>query len=239
MARKLVVLVVAVGLTLGAGLSARAEYEGMEQMDRAYPAGSGGTGPSSAPFQAQGPDSRFEGFETYVLGLANDYWQRAFSDAGFAYSAPYYLFVRPGRSAQSACYDGRAGDPAEYGWGSVSPAFYCSADRAIYLSTGWMYRDVYRRYGDFAVAYVIAHEMGHHAQRQAGTARTGSALELQADCLAGTWSNSQYYAGTLEDGDVQEAVNMAWNSGGLSHGSGEQRARWFWHGYNTGAPARC
>jgi predicted metalloprotease len=123
--------------------------------------------------------------------------------------------------------------------------------------------------GDFAWAYVIAHEMGHHVQQQLGTSAEvhrlegetpGDAsnlsvrLELQADCYAGVWAHTVYAAGDLEKGDVDEAVNASAAAGDdrlqkkatgsvnpdtFTHGSSAQRSKWFTTGETDGEPARC
>ena len=123
--------------------------------------------------------------------------------------------------------------------------------------------------GDFAWAYVIAHELGHHVQNQLGTSREvrnlqsqnpGDAnqlsvrLELQADCYSGVWAKTVYEAGDLDEGDVREAVGASEavgddrlqrkatgsvNPDSFTHGSSEQRARWFNEGRATGDPGAC
>ena len=123
--------------------------------------------------------------------------------------------------------------------------------------------------GDFAWAYVIAHEVGHHVQNQTGTSREvrqlqsenpdeandlSVRLELQADCYAGVWANTVYEAGDLQPGDVQEAITASESVGddrlqsraggsvnpdSFTHGSSEQRARWFNSGRESGEPGAC
>jgi len=150
--------------------------------------------------------------------------------------------------------------------------FYCPGDEKLYLDLAF-FHDLQTRFaapGDFAQAYVIAHEVGHHVQKLTGTMqkveaaranasqaesnRTSVRLELQADCYAGVWG---HHAGTmkqLESGDIAEALNAATAIGDdrmqkqtqgriapdtFTHGSSEQRVRWFKRGMDTGLPKDC
>jgi predicted metalloprotease len=155
--------------------------------------------------------------------------------------------------------------------GSATGPFYCPSDQKVYLDLGFF--DQLRRSfgapGDFAQAYVIAHEIGHHVQkllgiegevRRAQSARPGMAnelsvrTELQADCFAGVWGHSTAERGILETGDVEEGLNAAaaigddrmqrmsqgWVSpDSFTHGSSEQRVRWFRRGLDSGDPEAC
>lgn len=149
--------------------------------------------------------------------------------------------------------------------------FYCPADMLVYLDLGF-FRELSRRFGapgDFAQAYVIAHEVGHHVQTLLGTnaavQRESRAdpsernelsvrLELQADCYAGVWGASVYARDILEPGEVQEALTAAAAVGDdriqqqtqgridpetFSHGTSEQRVRWFRTGFDSGDPNDC
>ena len=147
--------------------------------------------------------------------------------------------------------------------------FYCSGDEKLYIDLAF-FRDLKTRFGapgDFAQAYVIAHEVAHHVQKLSGTLQKletvrGSAgqneasvrMELQADCYAGVWG---YHAGTmkqLDSGDIAEALNAATAIGddrlqqqtqgrvvpeSFTHGSSEQRVRWFKRGMDSGRPKDC
>ena len=160
------------------------------------------------------------------------------------------------------------------GCGSATSAvgtFYCPADRRVYLDLsfyGAMTREL-RAPGDFAWAYVIAHEMGHHVQEELGTddrvrdavRRDGSQAnalsvrqELQADCYAGIWARSVYQGGDLEAGDIDEAFTAAEAVGDdrlqreatgtvrpdtFTHGTSAQRHNWFNVGYASGRPEDC
>ena len=153
---------------------------------------------------------------------------------------------------------------------TVGP-FYCPNDRKVYLDIAFM-NELQQRLGaqgDFAQAYIVAHEIGHHVQNQLGVMEDvnlaqqedpGSAndlsvrLELQADCLAGIWAHSAVrQADLLETGDLEEALNAAAavgddriqkQSGGsvnpdtFTHGSSEQRVKWFKAGFQSGDPER-
>jgi uncharacterized protein len=160
------------------------------------------------------------------------------------------------------------------GCGSASSAvgpFYCPGDRRVYLDLSFQ-REMGARLGasgDFAWAYVIAHEMGHHVQQQLGTSagvqdaqrsdpskanELSVRLELQADCYAGVWAHGAFTAGQLEQGDIEEALNAAQAVGddrlqrqargsvdpdSFTHGTSAQRMRWFRAGYDGGEPGAC
>ena len=144
--------------------------------------------------------------------------------------------------------------------------FYCPGDQKLYLDFGF-FRELQNEFGakgDFAQAYVIAHEVGHHVQNLLGTMdkvdRAGSsnrlsvALELQADCYAGVWANYVQKKGLLETGDAQEALTAASSVGddmiqkrtqgyvvpeSFTHGSAQQRMSWFAKGMQTGEIKQC
>ena len=140
---------------------------------------------------------------------------------------------------------------------AVGP-FYCPLDRKVYIDLAF-YDELRRRFGapgDFAQAYVIAHEVGHHVQNQKGLLGKGEVssvpIELQADCLAGAWAKSADARGLVEVGDVDEALNAASQIGDdtiqrkttghvqpetFTHGTSAQRSSSFKRGYDGGAPA--
>jgi predicted metalloprotease len=143
---------------------------------------------------------------------------------------------------------------------AVGP-FYCPLDRKVYIDLSF-YRELQRRFGapgDFAQAYVIAHEVGHHVQNVLGVLESrgneGSVqVELQADCLAGVWAHSVYARGDLEAGDIeeglaaaegvgddriQEQAGMDVNPETWTHGSSEQRQEWFDKGFDSGRSDDC
>jgi uncharacterized protein len=183
------------------------------------------------------------------------------------------IFERAGRTYESTrlvLFDG----PTQTGCGVGSPAtgpFYCPVDHRVYLDIGF-FRELAQRFGapgDFAQAYVIAHEFGHHVQNLMGVAREVQSeqqanpdqanelqirMELQADCLAGVWGHTAYAQGELEQGDLEEGLAAAASVGddriqqqttgridreSWTHGSSEQRATWFRKGFDSGDPAAC
>jgi predicted metalloprotease len=221
-------------------------------------------GPVQAPGQgeipaAQDPEKDLKDFSAYVFNSTQRAWEDSFRQQGEPYEHAKLVLYRGGVST---------------GCGSASSAvgpFYCPADRRVYLDLGF-YRDMAEQLGaqgDFAWAYVIAHEMGHHVQQQLGTSDEVRRLageqpskknelsvrqELQADCYAGVWANTVYREGDLETGDVDEAVNASEAVGddrlqrrstgtvdpdSFTHGTSEQRARWFEAGQRSGEPGDC
>ncbi len=196
-------------------------------------------------------------FVSFVLDDVQKTWQQKFPGGSYQRAQ---LVVFTDRT-QSGCGVGQA---------AMGP-FYCPADRKAYIDLGF-YRELERRLGapgDFAQAYVIAHEIGHHVQNLLGTsARVHAAprskqvganglsvrLELQADCYAGVWGHSTRQRQLLEEGDVEEAMQAAEAIGDdrlqkrgqgtvtpetWSHGSSAQRMRWFKRGYQSGDPKDC
>jgi len=190
-----------------------------------------------------------------VLGDTEDVWNDSFRQMGRQYREPSLVLFTD--QVQSAC--GVAG-------AAVGP-FYCPGDQKLYIDLSF-YRELKTRFrapGDFAQAYVIAHEVGHHVQNLLGTMdQVNSArqrmseaeanqlsvrLELQADFLAGVWAHHAQKRGLLEQGDVEEALTAASAIGddrlqhesqgyvvpdSFTHGSSEQRIRWFRKGLETG-----
>jgi len=200
-------------------------------------------------------------FVSVVLADTEDTWHALFAQHGKTYEEP--VLVLFSGLVQSACGMAQA---------AMGP-FYCPADQKLYIDLDF-YEDLKQRHGapgDFAQAYVIAHEVGHHVQKllgisdevQARRRRLGEAeanqlsvrLELQADCLAGLWG---YHADRtrqlLEDGDIEEALQAASSIGddrlqrqsrgyavpeSFTHGSSEQRVRWFKRGISSGSLEDC
>jgi predicted metalloprotease len=220
--------------------------------------GSGAPPAQGEPIPAsQDPDADLKDFSTYVFNDVQQSWQGVFQQAGKPYQHAKLVFYR---------------DAVDTGCGSATSAvgpFYCPADRYVYLDLSF-YRDMARQLGapgDFAWAYVIAHEMGHHVQQQLGTSdqveqlrrsdpgQSNAAsvrLELQADCYAGVWAHGVF--DSLEPGDLEEAVTASEavgddrlqrkaggqvNPDSFTHGSSAQRRRWFENGRHDGDPAAC
>ncbi|WP_310389789.1 neutral zinc metallopeptidase [Roseateles sp.] len=226
--------------------------------------GGGATPPPEPSAQAQRgakPQDAGARFVSTVLADTEDVWGAYFGAQQQTYAPPALVLFR-GRS-NTACGMGEA---------AMGP-FYCPADRKVYIDLAFYdtLRDRLGAPGDFAQAYVIAHEVGHHLQNLQGTmAKMDSArqrvserdynalsvrLELQADCYAGVWAfHSQQGKGWLEKGDIEEGLNAAAQIGddtlqrksqgtvvpeSFTHGSSEQRMRWFKRGLETGELKAC
>jgi predicted metalloprotease len=200
-----------------------------------------------------------EQFLTAVTQDVDTYWTKQFADAGLDEPRVSYAWIPAGQTAASACgdEDGTLGDSA---------AAYCSGDDTIYISEKFA-TDIYdgaldhalpgssqgygKTVGDFAVAYIVAHEYGHQIQDELGLfEKYGQqvptmAFELQADCYAGTWAKSTDQENRLEDGDVQEALDAALAVGDFDesnpghHGTPEQRADAWNAGFEAGDPSAC
>jgi len=200
-------------------------------------------------------------FVSVVLADTEDTWEEIFQELGGDYQEP--VLVLFSGAVESACGFAQA---------AVGP-FYCPADQKVYIDLSF-YDDLKTRHqapGDFAQAYVIAHEVGHHvqnitgisrqvrqAQQQAGEVQANQLsvrLELQADCFAGIWAHhADEDRQILEQGDIQEALNAASAIGddrlqrqtrgyvapdSFTHGSSEQRMRWFSRGLEAGSLEQC
>jgi hypothetical protein len=181
---------------------------------------SGGGAPPAqvqqAPAQRPPADDKLARFVSTVLADTEDVWQGVFRQAGGSYQEPRLVLFRG--ATPTACGTGQA---------AMGP-FYCPADQKVYIDLGF-YETLKSRLGapgDFAQAYVIAHEVGHHVQNLLGISakvdqmrgrvsqaeynRLSVRLELQADCLAGVWAHhAQSARQILEQGDVEEAMNAA------------------------------
>ena len=227
---------------------------------RAPDPGYGQQSPTSPSQSAPRPKSQEAEFSSKVLGDTEDVWSAVFQAAGSRYEPPRLVLYR-GRD-RSACGMANA---------AVGP-FYCPGDRSLYLDTTF-FRELQNRFGapgDFAQAYVIAHEVGHHVQNLLGTMRQFDAearradtrtrnelsvrLELQADCYAGVWGFFAQKRNLLEPGDLEEGLRAAAAVGddqiqkrtqgyavpeSFTHGSAQQRMRWFKTGLDSGDPRRC
>jgi predicted metalloprotease len=200
-------------------------------------------------------------FLTAVTKDVDEYWTEVFAANGIEEPRVTYAWIPAGETAASAC-----GGQDEGGTLGDSAAAYCPGDDTIYISERFA-SDVANgaldqalpgsaqgfggTYGDFAVAYIVAHEYGHQIQDELGLfERYGdqvptSAFELQADCYAGTWANHVYENDELDEGDVQEALNAAEAVGDFDasnpqhHGTPEQRAEAWSAGFQTGDPSAC
>ena len=216
--------------------------------------------PKAEPAAADEPPPRVLGsgaltlgqFLDWAGGSANAFWQNQFVRAGYAYSAAGQLQIDVGQKATTECSEASVTVLAD-----DSP-FYCSAEQppTVFLPLEWMH-DEARPVGDFAMAYVVAHEWGHHIQFllgldevQANYPRKIRSIhyELMADCLAGVWATSVYFQNLLEAGDVAEALKLAAKIGDppniradhpQAHGNAKQRKKWFRRGYESGRAASC
>jgi len=200
-------------------------------------------------------DDELKHFVSVVLASTEDVWTGILRQSGKQYRNPRLVLFSD--QVQSAC--GVAGS-------SAGP-FYCPGDQKVYIDLAF-YRDLKEKLGapgDFAQAYVIAHEVGHHLQKllgisdevHAAESRAGRTqanelsvrLELQADFFAGVWASQAQRRGLLETGDIEEALNAASAIGddrlqrrtqgrvvpdSFTHGTSEQRVRWFRKGLETG-----
>ena len=213
------------------------------------------------PTRAPAREDQMADFVAAVLGSTEETWTEIFDRGGKRYQKP--VLVLFSGAVESACGFAQA---------AVGP-FYCPGDNKLYIYLAF-YRDLQDRFrapGDFAQAYVIAHEVGHHVQNQLGIAdrvrraqsragkEQGNALqvrmELQADCFAGVWAAvANRKRNILETGDIEEGLRAAAAVGddrmqmaargyispeSFTHGSSEQRMRWFRRGLEVGDVEAC
>ncbi len=210
--------------------------------------------PKGAPADEMGQ------FVSRVLGSTEDLWGKIFQQSNSQYRPPTLVL-----------YDGQVRSACGMGQAAMGP-FYCPGDEKLYIDLAF-FRDLQTRFrapGDFAQAYVIAHEVGHHVQKltgafqkmeaargrvsQADFNRTSVRMELQADCYAGVWGHHAGSMKQLDAGDIAEALNAATAIGddrlqkqtqgrvvpeSFTHGSSEQRVRWFQRGLQSGRPNDC
>ena len=212
--------------------------------------------PQTAQYDPQAPQDEASKFVAVVLANTEDAWHAVFRQMGREYEEPKLVLFTD--QTRSGC---------GFASGATGP-FYCPEDRRVYIDLGF-FRELQNRLGaggDFAEAYVIAHEVGHHVQNllgisdrvQAARRRVSEAeynrlsvrLELQADFLAGVWARyTDRVKHVVETGDIEEAIRAAsavgddrlqYRSRGyvvpdsFTHGTSEQRVRWFRRGYETG-----
>src|SRR6218665_1292934 len=220
----------------------------LEQMQ----GGQGQQTEAAAPLSKE--DEEMGNFVRVVLADNEDIWSKIFAEHGMTYEKPKLVLFKG--AVQTACG----------GASSASGPFYCPGDRKVYMDLGF-FEELKSKFGakggDFAIAYVIAHEIGHHIQTLLGTSakmrqaqegkseaeanKLSVALELQADFYAGVWTH--YNQENLDVGDIDEALSAA-NAVGddaiqskmqghvvpdsFTHGTSEQRMYWFKKGFKTG-----
>ena len=217
---------------------------------------------ASVPGERPPADDAAARFVSKILAETEDTWRQIFSEAGSRYQEPQLVLFSG--ATPTACGTGQ----------SAMGPFYCPADRKIYIDLDF-YRDLRERFrapGEFAQAYVIAHEVGHHVQNLVGYSEKVQAarqrarseaeanalsvrLELQADCYAGVWAKRTDTAkGILEPGELEQALTAAAAIGDdrlqrqgrgvivpetFTHGSSEQRVRWFRRGFESADLRQC
>ncbi len=214
---------------------------------------------SNAPVRSSASEDSTVGLVKFLLQDTQDLWRQTFAASGKPYRDAHLVLFRD--AIQSAC------GLAE----SATGPFYCPGDEKVYIDLGF-YDELKTRFGapgDFAQAYVLAHEFGHHVQKLLGTeARLRQLqqqnpgqqnalsvrMELQADCYAGVWAHSAQQRNHLDPGDVEEGLAAAASVGDdrlqraargrvtpetFTHGSSAQRVEWFKRGFAQGAVSNC
>ena len=220
--------------------------------------GQGTRSVADTPVAARGSDEPRH-FVAFVLDDVQANWRRSFAESGQEY-----------RNAKLVLFSDSTNTGCGFGDAATGP-FYCPKDERVYIDLAF-YNELAQRFGakgDFAEAYVIAHEIGHHVQKllgiserveragraaQRGPAGLSVRLELQADCFAGIWARSTSQRQILDPGDVDEALGAAaavgddhiqrQTSGAVhpetwTHGSAAQRSSWFKRGFEAGTLSGC
>ena len=210
---------------------------------------------SNSSYQGTAEENELAQFVSVVLAETEDVWTQLFLEDGLTYKYPKLVLYTG--SVQSAC-----------GFSSAATGpFYCPGDYKLYIDLSFYdeLKTKFKAPGDFAMAYVVAHEVGHHVQTLLGINEKVNSLrsrlsekefnkylvrlELQADYLAGVWAHYANRTNLLEEGDIDEALNAASAVGddriqksmqgyvvpeSFTHGTSEQRKRWFYKGFNAG-----
>lgn len=223
-----------------------------------------GSGVAPAPTRQSDParnrqEEPLVQFVSFVLDDTQKTWNQLLNDEGVRY-----------RNAKLVLFRDAVDSPCGMAQSATGP-FYCPGDEKVYIDLGF-YDELKQRFGapgEFAQAYVLAHEIGHHIQKLIGVEEKVHAaqrqnpsvanqisvqLELQADCFAGVWGHSTSQRNLLESGEVQQGLNAAAavgddrlqrmsrgyvNPESFTHGSSEQRMRWFQAGFTSGDVKSC
>ena len=247
--------IVVIGMFLG--VDPRVLLQGLQQTQVA----AGPDAPAPGPYEESAGEAERRQFVAVVLADTEHVWQQLFSTSGGTYREPKLVLFNG--AVQSGCGFAEA---------AMGP-FYCPADERVFLDMSF-FDEMGSRLGaggDFAQAYVIAHEVGHHVQNLLGASgkvhelqqrvdkseanQLSVRLELQADCYAGVWAHrAEQNRALLEAGDLEEAMGAASAVGddrlqrraqghvvpdSFTHGSSEQRMRWFQRGFESGNPGVC
>jgi predicted metalloprotease len=253
-----IIIIVVIMLLGGGGIPGTGGGGGGFGVDAPFDTGAPAGSADSVP-GAPDPEAAAVEFVSFVLDDIQVSWSEQFAQAGKQYEDAKLVLFTTG--VESGC---------GFAPSSTGP-FYCPADQMVYLDLGF-FEELAGRYnapGDFAQAYVIAHEIGHHIQNITGISdevrslqqqnpddanELSIRLELQADCLAGVWGYTTYERGILESGDVEEGLGAAAavgddriqkestgriNQDTWTHGSSEQRVEWFRRGFDSGDASKC
>jgi predicted metalloprotease len=224
--------------------------------------GGGGGSSTNAVGRVPGapdPEANLVDFVGFVVDDVQVFWSKDFAQSGRTY-----------QNTKLVLFDGQTESGCGLASSETGP-FYCPVDRLVYLDLGFFreLRTQFKAPGDFAEAYVIAHELGHHVQLLLGTEERvrneaqshpsqandlSVRLELQADCYAGVWAHSAYQQNELVSGDLEEGLTAVASVGDdriqrsagqrvnretWTHGSSAQRVQWFKAGFTSGDPGNC
>ncbi len=214
---------------------------------------------SGAPVTSSPAEDSIVEFANFMLNDTEETWRAVFAEGGKQYQDPKLVLFRDG--IESACGFAQA----------ATGPFYCPGDKKVYIDLGF-FDELSKRFGapgEFARAYVLAHEFGHHVQNLLGTERElrraqqanpesanalSVAMELQADCFAGIWAASANKRNIIEPGDIDAGLKAAAavgddrlqrmgqgyvNPESFTHGSSAQRMQWFQRGYTEGKVSSC
>lgn len=248
----IIIIVIFIGIAMAFGLNPLSILTG----------GDSGGGLTNIPFQQTLPspsadEDELAEFVGVMVQDTEDFWNEYFQRQGQSYREPTVVLFSGQTNSGCGTADRSSGP------------FYCPTDQRVYIDLAF-YDQLRRQFGapgDFAQAYVIAHEVGHHVQQLIGVLpefnrarqqmsqeqanRASVRVELQADCFAGAWARRMEESGFLDNGDVDEAINAAQQIGDdrltggripssqFTHGTAAQRSEWFQRGYQTGDPAQC